>query len=168
MKAKKVLSLALAAATAFSALTLSGCGSSGSSDNTFTWWIYATDGQGTYYTDYDDNPCVQWINHQTWDIENGGIAEDGEGEQLTLTFQAPIAGSEQDNFNTMMSTGEYSDVIDLSMSTDTAATLVEEGVLLDITDYVEKYMPNYVAYLDKNPEQKALLTHTDENGDTRY
>ena len=29
-------------------------------------------------------------------------------------------------------------------------------------------MPNYVAYLDKNPEQKALLTHEDENGDLRY
>ena len=167
MKAKKVLSLALAAATAFSALTLSGCGSSGSSDNTFTWWIYATDGQGTYYTDYDDNPCVQWINHQTWDIENGGIAEDGEGEQLTLTFQAPIAGSEQDNFNTMMSTGEYPEIIDLNVA-ESAETLVEEGVLVDITEYVEKYMPNYLALLEQYPEIKGKVTSVDEEGNVHY
>ena len=68
----------------------------------------------------------------------------------------------------MMSTGEYTDIIDLAMSTDTAATMVDEGTLLDITDYVEKYMPHYIEYLDKNLEQKALLTHEDENGDTRY
>ena len=170
MKMKRLLSVGLVGVMGLSALVFTGCGSgsAGGDDSTVSWWITMTDGNGIYYDSYEENPGVEWLNQQYWDIENGGLGTEENGVPLRFTFDVPISGSEADNFNTMMSTGEYSDVIDLSMSTDTAATLVEEGVLLDITDYVEKYMPNYVAYLDKNPEQKALLTHTDENGDTRY
>ena len=170
MKMKRVLSVGLVGAMALSTLALTGCGSNSSDggDNTVSWWITMTDGNGVYYDDYEDNPAVEWLNQQYWDIENGGLGTKEDGTPLKFTFQVPISGSETDNFNTMMSTGEYTDIIDLAMSTDTAATMVEEGTLLDITDYVEKYMPHYIEYLDKNPEQKALLTHEDENGDTRY
>ena len=154
MRAKKMLSSGLACTLAFSMLAATGCGNQSASDegDTFSWWIYSGDGAGTYYDEYEENPAVQWLNQQYWDTENGGLGTEENGTPLKFTFQAPIAGSEQDNFNTMMSTGEYTDVVDLSYSADTAATLVEEGQLLDITEYVEKYMPNYVAYLDKNPE----------------
>ena len=170
MKMKRVLSVGLVGAMALSTLALTGCGSNSSDggDNTVSWWITMTDGNGVYYDDYEDNPGVEWLNQQYWDIENGGLGTKEDGTPLKFTFQVPISGSETDNFNTMMSTGEYTDIIDLAMSTDTAATMVDEGTLLDITDYVEKYMPHYIEYLDKNPEQKALLTHEDENGDTRY
>ena len=170
MKMKRVLSVGLVGAMALSTLALTGCGSNSSDggDNTVSWWITMTDGNGVYYDDYEDNPGVEWLNQQYWGIENGGLGTKEDGTPLKFTFQVPISGSETDNFNTMMSTGEYTDIIDLAMSTDTAATMVDEGTLLDITDYVEKYMPHYIEYLDKNPEQKALLTHEDENGDTRY
>ncbi len=39
---------------------------------------------------------------------------------------------------------------------------------MDITEYVEKYMPNYVAYLEQNPERKMLCTSTDDEGKTHY
>ena len=32
----------------------------------------------------------------------------------------------------------------------------DDGVIMEITDYVEKYMPDYVAYLDANPSLKVL------------
>ncbi len=170
MKMKRVLSVGLVGAMALSTLALTGCGSNSSDggDNTVSWWITMTDGNGVYYDDYEDNPAVEWLNQQYWDIENGGLGTKEDGTPLKFTFQVPISGSETDHFNTMMSTGEYTEIIDLALSTDTAATMVDEGTLLDITDYVEKYMPHYIEYLDKNPEQKALLTHEDENGDTRY
>ena len=169
MKMKRVLSVGLVGAMALSTLALTGCGSNSSDggDNTVSWWITMTDGNGVYYDDYEDNPAVEWLNQQYWDTENGGLGTEEDGTPLKFTFQVPISGSETDNFNTMMSTGEYTDVIDLAMSTDTAATMVDEGTLLDITDYVEKYMPHYIEYLDKNPEQKALLTH-EVDGETRY
>ena len=169
MKMKKLISAGLIGAMTLSTLAFTGCGSnSADGGDTVSWWIVMTDGNGVYYDDYEDNPGVEWLNQQYWDTENGGLGTEENGTPLKFTFQVPISGSEADNFNTMMSTGEYTDVIDLSYSADTAATLVDEGQLLDITEYVEEYMPNYVAYLDKNPEQKALLTHEDENGDLRY
>lgn len=170
MKLKRVLSLGLAAVTACSMLAVTGCGnqSADEDDNTFSWWIYMTDGNGTYYDKYEDNPAVEWLNQQYWDVENGTIGTAENGTSLKFTFQAPIAGSEQDNFNTMLSTGDYTDIMDLSAATDNAQTMVNEGILMDLTDYVEKYCPNYVALLDANPDIKALVTTTDEDGKTHY
>ena len=168
MKKKQIMSMALAAVTAFGLLSVTGCGDQGTdSADTFSWWIYKTDGNGLY-ENYDDNPSVQWLNQQTWDVENHTISKDGSGEELNFTFTAPIAGSENDNFNTMMSTGDYTDIIDLCVSTDNAEALYEEGITLDLTEYIETYCPNYVEFLDANPEVKSLLTTTDENGDVHY
>ena len=136
MKLKRVLSLGLAAVTACSMLAVTGCGnqSADEDDNTFSWWIYMTDGNGTYYDKYEDNPAVEWLNQQYWDVENGTIGTAENGTSLKFTFQAPIAGSEQDNFNTMLSTGDYTDIMDLSAATDNAQTMVNEGILMDLND----------------------------------
>lgn len=56
--------------------------------------------------------AVQWLRKQTWDPETHTRAEDGEGLSLDFTFQTPIAGAETDNFNTMVGTGEYTDIMD--------------------------------------------------------
>ena len=77
-------------------------------------------------------------------------------------------GSEQDNFNTMIATGEYPEIIDLAYAGQSPQQLYEDGILLDITEYVEKYLPNYLALIEENPEIKPFVTHTDENGDARY
>ena len=145
-----------------------GAGMNAGAENSFSWWIYSTDGGGTYYDAYEDNPAVQWLNQQYWDTENGGLGDEDSGTNIQFTFTAPISGSESDNFNTMLSTGEYTDIIDLAVSSDSASTLVSEGILMDITEYVEKDMPNYVAYLEENPEIKAQVTSTDEDGNTHY
>ena len=79
MKAKRIVSLGLAAVTALGLLGVTGCGKEETSGgDTFSWWIVKTDGNGLY-EDYDDNPSVQWLNQQTWDVENGTIAEDDAG-----------------------------------------------------------------------------------------
>lgn len=169
MKKKQWMSLLLMGTLALSALGLSGCGGRETGSATeFSWWITQTDGAGKYYDQYEDNPAVQWINQQYWDSESGSLGEKGKGTNLKFTFLAPVAGSEQDNFNTMMGTGEYTDIVDISMSTENAKTWNEEGVALDLTEYVEKWCPNYVEYLDTHPDIKALVTETDEDGKTHY
>ena len=65
-----------------------------------------------------------------------------------------VAGSESDQFQTMISTGEYYDVIDLIYSSYSIETLYEMGVVLDLTDLIEQYMPNYVAFVNSNEELK--------------
>ena len=108
---------------AFSMLAATGCGSSsGDADDehTFSWWITTDDGKGTFYDKYEDNPAVQWLNQQYWDVENGGL---GTGEN---------------------------------------------GKTIDLTPWVEEYMPNYQAFLESNPDEAAQVTSTDEDGNVHY
>ncbi|MCI8714018.1 MAG: hypothetical protein HFH23_17640 [Ruminococcus sp.] len=167
------MGLALALATA----TLAGCGKDGqgakddatkTSKEAFTWWIAQMDDHGQYYETYEQSPVAQFVNAQYWDVENGGIGTAENGTQLDLSFLVPIAGSESDNFNTMIGTGEYPEIMDLSFSSDSPQALYENGVLMDITEYVETYMPHYVAYLDENPELKPLVQVSDDEGNVHY
>lgn len=164
---KKVVSLLLAATMVFTALAMSGCGGNDSADDTFGWWLYTTDGGGTYYEGYEDNPAVQWLAQQSWDVENHTLSEDGKGKTFQLKFQAPITGSEQDNFNNLIATGDYPEIFDMAVA-GSKESLIEDGILADITEYVEKYMPDYVALLDEHPDWKSQVTYTDENGETKY
>ena len=172
---KRVLATALVAVMAVS--MLAGCGGKGGEDKggssdgktaEFGWWIYKTDAEGQYYEDYNEVVPVQWIENQVWDTENGGISKDGKGTKLDFSFTVPIAGSEKDNFNTMMATGEYPEILDTCQSTDSPQTLCENGQTLDLTEYVEKYMPNYLAYLDANPELKPFVQVKDDEGEVHY
>ena len=169
MKWKKALSVGLAAVTTCSMLAATGCGSSSAEEgSTFSWWLYTDDGNGMYYETYNENPTIQWLNQQYWDVENGGLGSEDSGTNIQFTFQTPVAGAEQDNFNTMIGTGEYTDIIDLSVATDTPEAMYNEGILMDLTEYVEKYMPHYIEFLEANPDQKALVTSVDEDGKTHY
>ena len=168
-KWKQVGSLILTGTIALSLLT--GCGSQGGGGSkdelSFKWWIPQTDAYGIYYNSYEENVAVQWLNNQYWDAENGGLAEEGKGKQVSLTFQVPISGSEKDNFNTMVATGEYPEILDLNYGS-TPYELYQDGHLMEITEYVEKYCPNYLALLDKNPQMKNFTTYTDEEGKEHY
>lgn len=148
---------------------LSGCG--GKSDSvdslTFGWWIPENDARGTFYNSYDENPGVQWINNQYWSAQTGGLSNEKDGKQLHFSFQTPISGAERDNFNTMISTSDYPEIVDLSYASS-PYQLYQEGHLLEITEYVEQYCPNYVALLEKNPGMKPFATVTDEDGKVHY
>ena len=174
-KALRRVGAMLLAATMTAGL-LAGCGGKGtdkegegtSKDASFTWWIVKDDSEGTYYGKYEENPAVQWLNAQYWDNERNTLGDEKNGKQVNLSFITPISGSEQDNYNTMIGTGEYPEIINLQFATDTPATLCEDGILMDLTEYVEKYMPNYVQLLDENPDLKNLCTVTDEEGKVHY
>ena len=167
---RRWISLLLTGTLVLGSLAMSGCGNSSDSGDadTFSWWIVTTDGDGAYYDKYEDHPGVQWLNNQYWDVDNHTLGEEGKGENIKFTFQTPIAGSETDNFNTMIGTGEYTDLVDLSYYTGSIAALAEDGVLMDITEYVEEYMPDYVALLDEHPAWKSQVTTTDADGNVHY
>lgn len=134
----------------------------------FTWWIQQTDSNGEFYETYEEAAVVQYVNQQYWDSKNGGIGMEETGRKLNFSFLVPITGSESDNFNTMIGTGEYPDILDLARATETPQMLCENGILMDLTEYVEKYMPNYLAFLDANPELKPLVQVADEDGKAHY
>ncbi len=181
---KRILSAGLVAAMAIT--MVAGCGGKGNSaddgevdgstggdkfagkSTAFTWWINQTDSNGEFYEYYEQSPVVQYVNQQYWDVENGGIGTKETGRKLELSYLVPVTGSESDNFNTMIGTGEYPEILDLARSSESLQAMYENGVLMDITEYVEAYMPNYLALLDANPELKPLVQVADEEGNPHY
>lgn len=105
---------------------------------TFTWWV-ARGEDTSYYDNYVQNPMVQYLLQGTF-----------AGKKLDVQFWQGISGAEKDNFNNMLATGDMADVIDLSFSDYTPGTLYEDGYILDLTPYVEQYMPNYWKLLQEN------------------
>lgn len=153
---------ALMLGTALITASLAGCGGSGGETKTskseggdintvgksteFTFLTSNALPQG-FYDSYNDNPVAQWWTDQEWDADG-----DGEGTKLKIDFWAPTAGSEKDYVNTLISTEEYPDVLPLVFSSEGASAMYKEGMVLDLTEYVDAYMPNYKAYMEAHPE----------------
>ena len=126
-------------------------------ENQYTFWLRSGVDR-SLYPDYGDNAGVQWLESVPWGEE---------GKYIDLDFYIPVSGSETDNFNTLLATEEYMDVMDMSAYSGSALELYYDGIVLDITDYVEQYMPNYLAFLDANPKLKATST-VEIDGERRY
>ena len=148
---KKIIALLLSVTMV---LSLAGCNSkdNGGVDpkDSFTMWIYAGV-DSSYYSDYKDNPALKYALKKIWGPENKSIAMD---------FIVPVAGTEVDSLNTLISTGEYPDIMDITRYTGSVKDLYTQGIVLDLTSYVEQYMPNYLAFLDQHPELQATSSYS--------
>ncbi len=76
---------------------------------------------------------------------------------IDIDWQIPPQGSEAEQMNLMLGTGDYTDLMDMSFNTENLGTLCDDGVIYDLTPYLDQYMPNYKAYLDANPDVKSAL-----------
>jgi len=119
-----------------------------------SFWIPVGE-DSTYYMSYEENPGVKYF--ETLEFN---------GNKIDLSFVVPIAGSERDNFNTLLATEEYSDLMYMSFSTISAAEMLADEIIYDLTPYMEEYMPNYMAYLEKFPDLKPYA-YTTVDGERR-
>jgi len=110
---------------------------------TFTYWLYAT--PSDYISNYNDNPIVEYYEKKY---------------NMDLQFQQPAAGTETDSLNLMLGTGEYTDVIDTTYFTGSLPQLYEDGIIINIADYLE-YMPNLKALLDSNEKMRRHAYNDD-------
>ena len=161
MKKRTQRIMALLLGTALMAGTLAGCGGGAGAGGTTEVEDINTVGKSTEFTfmtntaipddvdydDYDDNPIATYWTSLEWDADG-----DGEGTTLDIDFWSPTAGSERDYVNTLLSTGEYPDIMPLTFSSEGASEMYEEGMVLDLTEFIDAYMPNYKAYMEKHPE----------------
>lgn len=84
----------------------------------------------------------------------------------TLEFITPTLGSEQEQFNLMMAGGDLPDIIytqwdGFNMYTGGLDKYVEEGVLIDFSDMVAEYAPDYLYCIENyvsEDEQKEFYT----------
>lgn len=160
----------LVAAMLMLCLVVTGCGSpdvANNSDNTeavvstekFSWWIGQGE-DGSYYTNYSENPGVEYMLRKTWPTESGAV-------NIELDFVVPVSGSQADNFNTLLATDSHTDIMELTYNNTPLVDLYKDGIIMDLTPYVEKYMPNYLAFLEANPD----LAKTSKNlvdGEAKY
>jgi len=144
---KRYKKLAAIAVGAISALALAGCGDSSgeaSAENTYSIWLYSAQ-DASYYTDYAENPVLQYLLDQTWGPED---------KKISLEFLVPPAGSQQNNYETMMTSGDFPTMMSDVVS-DPPLKMYEDDMILDLTDLVKENMPNYYAVLESNPAVRA-------------
>ncbi len=138
---------------------LTGCGDStgGNANTSFTWWI-SQGADASYYENYKDNPSIKYLLSKPW----------GENDtMLEFDFFVPVAGAQQDNFVTLLNSGEYTDVMEMTYFRGSLVELYESGTILDLTPYVEQYMPNYKAWLERYPDLALTATNT-VDGEKKY
>ena len=110
-----------------------------------------------YYADYSLNPVIQYVRTKTW----------SDGRKVELEFFVPISGEEKNSFNTYLSTGQYCGMMNLSYSDYSVDELYRDGIARDLTEYIEDCMPNYLAWLENNPDiVKECMTLVD--GEWKY
>lgn len=140
---------------------LPACGGETVSSDTYTY-LLAKGEESFFYEEYEDNPAVRyWLSHE-WDADG-----DGTGKKVNIDFITLPIGSEADNVNTMLATGEYPMIMDITYCSKKAIELYQEGIALDITEYVEKYMPNYQKWLESHPDLASRVTNM-VDGERKY
>ena len=101
-----------------------------SQHETFSLWLISD--PNDYYSDYSENPIVRMLNEKF---------------NVTLEYQQPATGTEADSLSLMFGTGEYTDLVDLSTYTGSVTELYTDGVIIDISQYLD-YMPHLKNLLD--------------------
>ena len=164
MKMKKTITLCIIASML--CMAVAGCSKSGGSDGgasedtTFTWWMPQGE-DSSFYDAYDKNPAVEYM------LTRNYKGADGKETKVDINFLIPPTGSAGDNLNTLISTGDYADVMDMSLYKGSILDLYDEGIVQDLTPYVEQYMPNYVAFLEAHPDLKLTSTNLID-GERKY
>ena len=114
-----------------------------SQHETFSVWLFAD----IYdeYSDYSENPIVWALNRKF---------------NVTLRFEQPVRGTERDAMALMFGTGEYTDMIEMSNYTGSIPRLFEEGVIVDIAEYLD-YMPNFKRLMETDDDFRRLSYNDD-------
>ena len=149
---------------------LSGCGGSSSSASSAAGSSAASIPTGEIvYPTYPLADGTKTLSVYMRDASSGAIGNWGNIKAfqaaadklgVTIEFTHPAVGSEADQFNLMIASGTYPDVIlwDYSSSAMSQDQLVGSGVLINMNDLIHTYAPNYLAVLDKYEEFRKEAT----------
>ncbi len=113
-------------------------------------WMDMDAGNSQVYTTYEDNPVWQRF------MEVTGVK---------LEFMHPTYGAAAEGFGTMMANeDEWPDLIvdfDTYYNGGTVAGL-DDGVIYDLTPYIEEYAPEYYALINSSPEVRTQFYNEDD------
>ncbi len=112
-------------------------------DPTLSMWVAYTN---QYYPNgYEDTVISEWVHELTG---------------VNLEFFCASSATATEQFNLMMVAGATDDMISNMSNYYTMGEefAVDEGLILDMTDYVEQYMPNYQAARNLSEEHRRATT----------
>ncbi len=144
-------------------LLLAGCGGGSTElvpttadpERSFSYFVSKVDGTGVggYFSSYDVHPSALYLTKdpytykQAVDTGSGLHLGDEVTNNIAFHFESATTGQEQNGFITNLNSGV--DILEMDYAPETAQTMYKNGKLLDVTFYVENYMPNYLAYAKK-------------------
>ena len=109
-------------------------------------WVSMPSQISPYMEDVADSACYR-------------AAQEATGIRLEATTVSTEVQDEQ--FQLMFASGtilEYDMVVGASTAYGGADAAVDDGILLDLTDYIRDYMPDYFRFLEEDDEVRRLLT----------
>lgn len=176
MKTKRLLALVLSLVMLMS--LLAGCGDGGSDKTTEVGGDKTTVADGET-EDSNKKPLegeklsvwipLMWTGKTMDYNENEAFKKIQENLGVELEFITPAAGSEKEQFNIFMTSGEMPDIIFTgwsgfnSLFTDGADAYIEEGLIYELSDLVDQYAPNYKKLITEvMPEVERNSLYTDK------
>lgn len=149
---KKIKRAALLALTAALAITSAGCGGgdeivdTGSVDYPETISVFVRKSASLFNDMKDYNEVLSFQ-----------LLEEATGTHIE--WQIPPSSGYDEKFNLMIASGTLPDVIVSGWNSKGVTQYIDDGVLADVSEYVEKYMPNLTAFNKENPEIAREYIH---------
>jgi hypothetical protein len=110
--------------------------------NTFSWWMpYTTNNE--FFDNYSDNPHVKYITGRKYGPNNSSIK---------FNFDCPPTDSLESSFNTAMAAGDLEDIF--STMIVSARELYKNNYIMDLTNLVAQYAPNYKNFIETDSYAK--------------
>lgn len=165
----RVISTGLAVTMAMAALA--GCSGSAKEEAVTETAAYDGPAEAVSYPIDTDKTLVYWgmlntnVSANFTNLGDTELAKDWQAQTgVKIEFQHPTTGQEKEQFNLIVADGNYPDLWDYrwhdpNVYPGGAAKAIEDGVILDLTDLINRYAPNLKAYLNAHPEvDRAVKT----------
>ena len=105
--------------------------------NVFSWWIPLYPNVAQNASSFSEVPLYQELEKRT---------------NTKINFIHPAAGQETEQFNIMISSGDYPDIItrDFFLYKGGPQKAIDDEVIIELDPYLEEYAPNYMKILKEN------------------
>ena len=116
----------------------------------------AEGGTLTYWLQLNPNVSANFTNLGDTELGKNWQANTG----VTVEFQHPAAGQENEQFNLMVADGNLPDVIErgwVNAYPGGPEKAISDGVIIALNDVIDQYCPNLKKYLSENPDIDRMV-----------
>ena len=161
---KKMVSILLCATMVFGAVSLSGCGSDGSTAASSSESTGSTGEEGSSNgSEAGDGFRVATVRWSDWgeNYHTGFPDEAAKEAGVTVNWETILNADWGDKKAVLLAGGDLPDAFMGSICFTESDILGNAGLFLPLDDYIDEYMPNFKKIMDEDPTFKALAYSSD-------